>query len=131
MIVLRLKNDASAPRAARSAVHDALSTCDEALRDIAILLANAIVTNALVHSTGDINLSVEDSPETIRIEVSDTSSLPPFVRSPDPWDERGRGMFIVESFASSWGVEKRPRGKSVWFVLDVSSPAGPPAGTLR
>jgi anti-sigma regulatory factor (Ser/Thr protein kinase) len=123
MIVLRLNSDASAPSIARTAVRDALAARSAELRDIAVLLANEIVTNALVHSPGDIELTVEDSTETIRIEVWDTSSSSPLVRSPNPRGERGRGMLIVEALASSWGVVQRPMGKSVWFSLNVAQGA--------
>ncbi len=122
MTVLRLKSDPSAPRVARSAVQDALSTRPAAVRDIAVLLADEIVTNALVHSNGDIQMSVEDSSGVIRVEVSDTSSASPLVRSPSPRDERGRGMLIVEALASAWGVVQRPEGKIVWFMLDMAEP---------
>ena len=41
----------------------------------------------------------------------------PKLRSPGISDERGRGMFIVDSLASSWGVVQTADGKNVWFEL--------------
>ena len=120
MIVLRLDGDVSAARVARAAVEDALSTRPEAVREIAVLLADELVTNALVHTSGEIGLSVEDSPEWIRVEVSDTSSATPLIRSPMPKEGRGRGMLIVDSLASSWGVVSTPEGKRVWFRINVA-----------
>jgi len=126
MLVLRLNSDASAAQEARAAIHNALSTWPEAVRDVAVLLADELVTNALVHTSGEIGLRVEDSPEWIRVEVSDTSAAPPLVRSPKPKEARGRGMMIVDALASSWGIVPTSEGKRVWFQLDVAEPVREP-----
>ena len=118
MIALHLACDASAPGVARAAMQNALLARPVALRDTAVLLADEIVTNALVHSKGAIELTVEDNAEGIRVEVSDTSVELPLVRTAKLNGEHGRGMLIVDSLASSWGVIERPEGKSVWFQLD-------------
>jgi hypothetical protein len=34
-------------------------------------------------------------------------------------DEHGRGLLLVDSLASAWGVDASPPGKAVWFQLDV------------
>jgi anti-sigma regulatory factor (Ser/Thr protein kinase) len=86
---------------------------------VAVLLADEIVTNALVHAGGEIEVKLEDSHDSIRVEVSDSSPAAPLLGSPKPQDERGRGLLIVDSLASSWGVVQRAGGKSVWFQLDV------------
>ena len=71
------------------------------------------------------------------IEVWDT--LPaalgaPVTRHPDPDEESGRGLEIIETLAEEWGWETVPgwAGKKVWAVLKVTElparPAGPGAG---
>jgi anti-sigma regulatory factor (Ser/Thr protein kinase) len=127
VVVLRLSAEVAAPAAARAAVRDALSARSASLRDIAVLLADEIVTNALVHTGGEIELRVQDRRDSIRIEVFDSSSVAPKLRSPGISDERGRGMFIVDSLASSWGVVQTADGKNVWFELDADdeSPDAP------
>jgi anti-sigma regulatory factor (Ser/Thr protein kinase) len=120
MIELRLDRDASAARIARSVIRVALASRPAALRDVAVLLADELVTNAVVHSFGEIGLSVEDASEWIRVGVSDASGVAPQVGSPGPTDERGRSLLIVESLASAWGVVQSAEGKSVWFQLDVA-----------
>ncbi len=119
MIVVRLNSDALAPRLARAAIQEALSKQPADVRGVAVLLADEIITNAVVHCGGRIEMSLEESPERIRIEISDTSTVPPLVRSPTAGGERGRGMLIVDSLASSWGVINKIGGKSVWFQLDI------------
>ena len=119
MVVLRLNSDSSAAAVARATIKDVLAGRAPDLRDVAVLLADELVTNALVHTSGAIVLSVENLPHGIRVEVSDTSPTPPLVRSPLPRDSRGRGMLIVDSLASSWGVVPTPDGKTVWFQLDT------------
>ncbi len=84
------------------------------------LLVDELVTNAIVHARGEIGLRVEDCPGWIRVEVSDTAPFEPTVRSPTTEDEHGRGMLIVASLASSWGIVRTPNGKGVWFRLDLA-----------
>lgn len=122
VIVLSLAMDASAPSMARQAVRSALAERSQLLIDVAVLLANEIVTNSVVHATGDIELRLEDSHDSVRVEVSDGSSAPPRLGTPILGQERGRGMLIVDALASSWGVRETENGKTVWFELD--SPDG-------
>ena len=57
----------------------------------------------------------------MRIEVDDPSTEPPVLQNPDPLDERGRGILLVESLATSWGVDIHETGKTVWFEIDVDT----------
>jgi hypothetical protein len=36
----------------------------------------------------------------------------------DPDGESGRGLLIVDSLASAWGVDTVPGGKRVWFRIE-------------
>ncbi|WP_346777184.1 ATP-binding protein [Streptomyces sp. HNM0575] len=65
-------------------------------------------------------------PATLRIEVADArgESAPERPQLPAPDAESGRGLLLVETLASRWGVAPRsPSGKTVWADLDLS-PAG-------
>jgi len=84
----------------------------------ATLLASELISNALDHGSGDIVVAVTRAPGRVRVDVRDRSAGMPQRGSRSADDERGRGMLILESLASAWGVEPlRGGGKSVWFVL--------------
>ena len=42
-------------------------------------------------------------------------------QDPDPWQDHGRGILLVESLATTWGVDLRDDGKCVWFEIDVET----------
>jgi len=119
MIMLQLDHDASAPRIARRAVRDVLTRHAADTRDVAVLLADELVTNALVHGQGRIGLRVDDSTGWILVQVSDHRPDAPVVQLPSRHDEHGRGLVIVDALATAWGVDALPRGKRVWFRLDI------------
>ena len=94
----------------------------EKLIDDALLMVSELVTNAVQHGRPDIVLMVRPNPPGIGVSVRDGgAALPvPPTGAPDPADQRGRGLHMVESLSSSWGVEPAdpPPGKVVWFELD-------------
>ena len=47
--------------------------------------------------------------------------LAPKVRAPLDGEATGRGIAIVASLASAWGIEPGIPGKQVWADLDVSA----------
>jgi hypothetical protein len=57
----------------------------------------------------------------VSIEVADPDPQGPAVRAAEPWDEGGRGTFLVAAHSSSWGWRPRPGGKSVWAELALAS----------
>ncbi|GAA3132244.1 ATP-binding protein [Streptosporangium carneum] len=63
--------------------------------------------------------------ETVVLRVWDAGRTSPVLRDPGPDDEGGRGLYLVDLLASSWGY-CRPKGggKIVWCTL-VASPALP------
>jgi anti-sigma regulatory factor (Ser/Thr protein kinase) len=84
------------------------------------LLTSELVTNAIVHGSGDATLVVEVARDHLHVEVLDSApmrNLQPL--QVEPSSEHGRGLAIVDALASSWGVEPRYVGKAVWFDLDL------------
>jgi anti-sigma regulatory factor (Ser/Thr protein kinase) len=91
------------------------------LLGLVVLLTSELVTNAVVHGLGPVQLMLIDDGVRLRVEVSDgeTGSLPLAPRPPDPVDASGRGLLIVDRLAEHWGYQSRrtPPGKIVWFEL--------------
>jgi anti-sigma regulatory factor (Ser/Thr protein kinase) len=124
------------PRLHRRATLDSISTSAQAARHIvrnlcedahladrttetALLLVSELVTNAVIHGSGEADLAVDLHPELMHISVSDDAPGIPQVAHEPVLSEHGRGLFLVASLASRWGVDvHEPIGKTVWFELD-------------
>jgi anti-sigma regulatory factor (Ser/Thr protein kinase) len=90
--------------------------------DAARLLTSEIASNAVRHGKEPIEVSVSVEGLGLRISILDrgTGFDPDELRleqglSPEP--EGGRGLQIVRSLSSDWGVEPRDDGTEVWFRL--------------
>ena len=116
-----MAGDAGAVRAARVAVQDLLSRQPDEVRDVAVLLTDELVTNALVHGGGRFSLTVELAGGVLRVRVGDRISGTPRVLPPAGDREHGRGLAIVDALASAWGTEQQPSHKVVWFELALPS----------
>lgn len=104
---------------ARHLLRSKLVGADPETIEIAELLVSELVSNAFVHGEGPPLLMAEISEQGhLHVEVFDADStltLAPL--PPDRSRERGRGLAIVNALATTWGVERRPGGKAVWFDL--------------
>jgi anti-sigma regulatory factor (Ser/Thr protein kinase) len=118
---LRLPPESPSAAAARRFVVAELAAEPPDVRDAAALLASELVTNAVLHANTDFEVSVTRSPRTLRVEVSDESDRPPVLRNYGLEAATGRGLRLVDRLASSWGVERRGFGKSVWFELEAGT----------
>ncbi|MEU6522708.1 ATP-binding protein [Streptomyces sp. NPDC046924] len=89
---------------------------------LAALLVSELVTNALRHATGpiDVCLSRPSGPDgVLRVEVSDPLPDFPHERVARAEDEGGRGLQLVASTTRRWGTRPGEVGKTVWFELAV------------
>ncbi|MGK5529926.1 SpoIIE family protein phosphatase [Streptomyces sp. URMC 129] len=110
-------------RRARQAVTGTLRDWGlNALTETARLLVSELVTNAVRHAHGPVEVRMALGCSLL-IEVTDPIPDPPRERVPGPDDEGGRGLPLVARESRSWGTRRRPVGKTVWFELDV--PGGP------
>jgi anti-anti-sigma regulatory factor/anti-sigma regulatory factor (Ser/Thr protein kinase) len=120
---LRLAPTATAPAAARLYVRDVLrfwrlALPDEEVIDEAELLADELVTNAVVHARTSLRLRLELRGDILHIGVHDASPRLLRLVPNDPEAEAGRGLRLVEHLATAWGVQRRPdSGKVVWCTL--------------
>ncbi|MBO4257832.1 ATP-binding protein [Streptomyces griseorubiginosus] len=131
----------STPRGARLARHLALhqlhawgvphgSDVSEAVAVIVAELAANAVTHGRVPGR-DFELRLSLPTGSVRIEVTDTRTeprppKPGDVRLPDPLDEHGRGLVLVDTLADRWEVvDREPMGKTVRAEVDL------PSGRIR
>jgi anti-sigma regulatory factor (Ser/Thr protein kinase) len=118
-----LRPSFGAPAVARDYVAAKLRTwgIDDAYPDIE-LLTSELVTNAIRHSEGAVELSIEHpSADCVRIEVRDLSERLPVMRPLETAREGGWGLHIVGHIATRWGLEQRTGEKTIWCEV---APAG-------
>jgi anti-sigma regulatory factor (Ser/Thr protein kinase) len=86
--------------------------------DEVALLVSELATNAVLHARSDFEVSVCRLPSGVRVEVFDRNTrLPtPAIVPADAYS--GRGLLLVQTLASAWGVESRSdEGKIIWFEV--------------
>jgi anti-sigma regulatory factor (Ser/Thr protein kinase) len=105
-------------REARRFVARALKDAAPDSREIGILLASELVTNALLYAQGRIVVKVIPSEASYRISVHDPMPGDVTPRRAPVTATSGRGLQLVEQLSQSWGV-KSPvdAGKDVWFEV--------------
>jgi len=93
-------------------------------RPDAALVLSELVANAIRHGEGRIDVCLSRRPGALRIAVSDAGGPAEIAaQAPPPETSSGRGLAIVEHFASAWGVRQLPGGgKTVWAALPVTDP---------
>lgn len=99
---------------------------DEVIQDVA-LIASELVGNAVRHGSldGDEQASWtvawHVSSDEILVSVEDPNGhAMPVVRNAAPDAASGRGLAIVTSLSSEWGVERTDGGKRVWARVRVA-----------
>ncbi|WP_244501246.1 SpoIIE family protein phosphatase [Streptomyces sp. TP-A0874] len=88
------------------------------LADTTELLVSELVTNALRYGEGEIRLRFLLD-RTLVCEVWDGGLVQPRRRRARDTDEGGRGLQLVDLLSNGWGSRRTPRGKTVWFELDL------------
>lgn len=89
-------------------------------RDVAVLLADECVANAVHHGGGHFEVTVRRSHEVLRVEVMDRGAHQPVELADDPTSERGRGLAIVRKLSGRWGTTRLAKDrKVVWFELPL------------
>ncbi|SCL56521.1 SpoIIE family protein phosphatase [Micromonospora peucetia] len=125
---VRLPADRRTPAAARALVRSVLTEAHlDELANEAMLLTTELSTNAVEHARTELDVEVVADPVGLTVTVSDFAAGPVEeltvgVRN-DATDinevsVRGRGLLLVDHFASRWGTTYLPTGKGVWFRLD-------------
>jgi anti-sigma regulatory factor (Ser/Thr protein kinase) len=109
---------------ARRFANEVLHAAPRDAREKVTLMISELATNCIRHTNSGFELTILCSEEEIRVEAADTGGGEPTMRNPGPTDPDGRGLQIVDIFASSWGIDRPPGGgKTVWFELATEAPA--------
>ncbi|MGC4851931.1 SpoIIE family protein phosphatase [Micromonospora sp. DT4] len=136
---VRLPADRRTPAAARAVVRSVLAEAHlDDLVNEALLLTTELTTNAVEHAGTELDIEVVADGAGLSVTVSDfapssgNDELSVGTRNDtteiDEVSERGRGLLLVDHFASRWGTTYLPTGKGVWFRLDRAG-TEPQAGT--
>ena len=95
--------------------------------DELLLVASELVTNAVRHGRGDIELRVDLSGPAVRLEVLDDghAALQEAVVDPPALQEGGRGLPLVSAVSQRWGAGFDERGRTlVWAEVMTPRAAG-------
>lgn len=95
--------------------------CDEVIGD-ASLVVSEIISNALKHarplSSGEIRVAWDLSSTSLELQVSDGGGpTRPYLQAPSRSALGGRGLGIVATLCSEWGVRQDADGTTVWATL--------------
>lgn len=119
--------DTAEIRRAREFVVTAAGDGDDTteLADRLALVVSELASNAVLHAGTPFTVRVRRGHDVVRVEVADRSAARPAPRPLDPTAVSGRGLAIVESLASAWGVQPSGAGKCVWAELPLHVGAAP------
>lgn len=92
---------------------------------LAELVVSELVTNAIVHGDGQVDLCLSYDGGDLRAEIHDGGSGRPARRPASAEDERGRGLELIDGLIEIYGGErgaaddKDGPGKTVYVVLPL------------
>jgi anti-sigma regulatory factor (Ser/Thr protein kinase) len=119
---LAIEPKAESARVSRDLVRRTLDSVNSELAEVAAILTNEVVANAIKHGRPPIALTVMGDDELVVIAVTDGGPGLPAIRRVDRTAESGRGLVILDAFSDDWGVAPLPEGKQVWFRLHIAGP---------
>ncbi|MDQ1034368.1 PAS domain-containing protein/anti-sigma regulatory factor (Ser/Thr protein kinase) [Streptomyces sp. V3I8] len=99
--------------------------------DAVLLVVSELVTNALVHTDGQVRLDLTLIGNRLRVAVADVSPRTPIKPTSIGWEATGgRGILLVEALSATWGTVPVSGGKQVWAELPLTElpPTGPVGG---
>jgi hypothetical protein len=112
--VSRFTIRAEHPAYAGKIVRSTLSGANGEAAERAALLTSELVADAMIDAEADPQLLIDTREGHIYVEVRATDSLP---RHPELLNTRGWALTLLNTVASSWGVESRDDCRAVWFAL--------------
>jgi anti-sigma regulatory factor (Ser/Thr protein kinase)/anti-anti-sigma regulatory factor len=133
---VQLPCDAATPATARRLVREMcpLWQVDDGLQETAQFVVGELVANAVEHACTGVGLTLERGPRGLRVAVRDASPVgfpQPVERLTDSQGRvRGRGLELVGSLTTAWGVDVQPDGNTVWAEMTSNDSPGPAASPV-
>ncbi|MFE7331737.1 SpoIIE family protein phosphatase [Streptomyces sp. NPDC057565] len=88
--------------------------------DTALLVVSELITNALVHTQGEVRFDLTLTADSLRVAVSDSSPRTPAKPAIADWEATGgRGILLVEAMSAAWGSVPVGGGKQVWSEITL------------
>ncbi|MGW9382347.1 ATP-binding protein [Streptomyces albidoflavus] len=87
------------------------------------LVVSELVSNAIIHGSGDVRLRLRHDGHELRIQVTDDSTAPARRRRASAADLGGRGLHLVACLSLRWGVEDG--GRTTYAVIPTLTEAPP------
>ena len=117
---IKLPGEAASASRARAFVRGGLASHDlDYLVDDATLVVSELATNAVLHAHSPFQVSLHGFERTVLLDVKDGSQEQPHQRPARAGAVHGRGLLIVSTLTSDWGVEPSTNGgNSVWAEFD-------------
>ncbi|MFF7322474.1 ATP-binding protein [[Kitasatospora] papulosa] len=95
----------------------------DALADDARLVVSELVSNAIIHGSGDVRLRLRYDDHELRIRVTDDSTAPARRRRASAASLGGRGLHLVACLSLRWGVADG--GRTTYAVIPTLTEATP------
>jgi anti-sigma regulatory factor (Ser/Thr protein kinase) len=118
--MLSASMDLRAPAHARHTVRQACADWGfDHLMNIAELVTSELVTNAVRHARTDVDVEVLQRGDFVHLRVRDQSTAVPRLRpgTGPSLGSGGRGLRLVDVYASGWGYVRSADGKVVWATM--------------
>jgi anti-sigma regulatory factor (Ser/Thr protein kinase) len=119
--------DAESPRHARRMAAATLRRWGhgEALIADVSLVISELASNAVRHAGSSFAVALQMQGPLLRVTVEDRAPLPDTASDADMLPRSPHGLCVVDSLATSWGVEPTRTGKIVWAQLTYVAPLEP------
>ena len=85
-------------------------------------VVSELATNCTLHARSDFVLRLSVEGGCVRVEATDGATGGLHARQYSSTATTGRGLRIVESLATAWGVAPTADGKTVWALLPLEDP---------
>lgn len=107
-----------APGRARRVLADSFAANGSDVDDEALVVISELVANAVRFARSSVRIYIDLTPDRLHLEVSDDGPGLPRTSAAAQETVHGRGLVIVAAFATRWGTQTWPGGKTVWCDLN-------------